>query len=54
MQLQGLEPDVITYTSLIKACAFVGSIDSTHIAEEIFSAMQQRTNHFSSFVGPNQ
>ena len=57
MRLDGLEPDVITYTSLIKACALVSIEElssSVKLAEELFEAMQQRTNHFSSYIEPNE
>ena len=52
MQREGIAPDVITYTSLIKACAINGGAGTIDLAEEIFAAMQQRTNHFSSYVEP--
>jgi leucine-rich PPR motif-containing protein len=48
---QGIEPDVITYTSLIKAAGNAAQVD---IAEDIFAAMQQRTNHFSNFCEPTE
>jgi hypothetical protein len=35
---------VITYTSLLKACGI----------NEIFSQMQQKTNHFSNTVEPTE
>ncbi len=81
MRSEGLEPDIITYTSLIKACMMnlptllasdtgdethiLGDIEAVQyrsrkieetvrIAEEIFNSMQQRTNHFSTYIAPNQ
>ena len=86
MRSEGLEPDIITYTSLIKACMMnlptlltsdTGEDHHTQshqkntevevvqyrsrkveetvaIAEEIFNSMQQRTNHFSTYIAPNQ
>jgi hypothetical protein len=54
MQKDGVVPDVITYTSLIKACANSNSPNAVTLAEETFSAMQQRTNHFSSYVEPTE
>jgi pentatricopeptide repeat protein len=52
MQTEGISPNVITYTSLIKACGINGGAGAVQLAEEVFSAMQQRTNHFSSYVEP--
>ena len=52
MQSEGINPDVISYTSLIKACAIRGTPEVVDLAEEIFEAMQQRTNHFSSYIDP--
>ena len=48
-----LAPDVITYTTLIKA---LGAAQPSRVdeAEEIFVAMQQRTNHFSEICLPNE
>lgn len=43
---------MITYTSLIKACGISGAEGAVELAEEIFSAMQQRTNHFSTYIEP--
>jgi len=54
MQEDGIAPDVITYTSLIKACAIQGGEEAAGIAESLFLGMQQRTNHFSSYVEPNE
>ena len=54
MQEDGIEPDVITYTSLIKACAIQGTVESSEIADNLFQSMQQRTNHFSSYIDPNE
>ena len=39
MQEEGIAPDVITYTSLIKACGNNEGIGMTNMAEEIFDAM---------------
>jgi len=44
-------PDAITFTSLIKTAANAHDIKA---AEQIFSDMQQRTNHFSSFHSPSE
>ncbi|KAG5182348.1 hypothetical protein JKP88DRAFT_268779 [Tribonema minus] len=46
-----LPPDAITFTSLIKTAAAAHNADA---AEEIFAAMQQRTNHFSTFHRPSE
>lgn len=54
MHSEGIDPDVITYTSLMKACCTVGGCRAVEIAEETFHAMQQRTNHFSTYVMPNE
>ena len=54
MQEDGIEPDIITYTSLIKACAIQGTVESSEIADSLFQSMQQRTNHFSSYIDPNE
>jgi len=54
MQDEGVSPDVITYTSLIKACSIKGGVDSLRLAEETFSSMQQRTNHFSTYIKPTE
>ena len=72
MQEDGVEPDVITYTSLIKACAIQSGSEAlavatssagrgpiagggaVDIAESFFHAMQQRTNHFSTYVAPTE
>lgn len=55
MRLEGTcEPDVITYTSLIKACSISGSHGSVAIAENLFQEMQQRTNHFSTYISPTE
>lgn len=54
MQSDGVPPDVITYTSLIKASLYNGGAGSIAFAEDIFESMQQRTNHFSSYVEPNE
>ncbi len=48
------EPDVITYTSLIKACSINGSPGTVSLAENLFQEMQQRTNHFSSYIDPTE
>jgi pentatricopeptide repeat protein len=54
MQEDGISPDVITYTSLIKGCAILGGDSAASIAEGFFQAMQQRTNHFSSYIEPTE
>eukprot|EP01039_Chlorochromonas_danica_P010851 gene10853-12061_t len=55
MRNSGLQPDVITFTSLIKACANYEDADrAVIVAEEIFVAMQHRTNHFSTYVAHNE
>ena len=54
MHSEGVAPNVITYTSLIKACGTNGGEGMVALAEEIFSAMQQRTNHFSTYVEPSE
>jgi hypothetical protein len=54
MQTEGIEPDVITYTSLLKACGINGGYGTVVLAEEIFAQMQQRTNHFSNYVEPTE
>ena len=51
MTRAGLTPDVISYTSLIKAWAATGGAGAAR-ADEIFHEMQQRTNHFSTFTPP--
>ena len=48
------EPDVITYTSLIKACSINGAPGMVSLAESLFQEMQQRTNHFSSYICPTE
>lgn len=53
MQFNEISPDVITYTSLLKACSVAGSTQALIVGEEIFSSMQQRTNHFSTYIAPN-
>mmetsp|Transcript_4086 Transcript_4086/g.3674 ORF Transcript_4086/g.3674 Transcript_4086/m.3674 type:complete len:247 (+) Transcript_4086:48-788(+) len=54
MQENGIEPNVITYTSLIKACAFNSRNEMIELAENIFNEMQQRSNHFSNYIQPNE
>lgn len=54
MRQRACEPDVITYTSLIKACSISGSRGSVALAETLFQEMQQRTNHFSSYISPTE
>ncbi|CBN77833.1 conserved unknown protein [Ectocarpus siliculosus] len=49
----GLQPDAVTYTSLIKAAARAVP-PRVEEAEEIFATMQQRTNHFSTFARPTE
>ena len=44
-------------TSTLDPIAYVayhGGQDTLELAEEIFAAMQQRTNHFSSYVEPTE
>jgi Pentatricopeptide repeat domain len=53
-QDEGIHPDVITYTSLLKACGINGRDGTVLLAEEIFSQMQQKTNHFSNTVEPTE
>ena len=53
MTRAGLTPDVISYTSLIKAWAATGGAGAAR-ADEIFHEMQQRTNHFSTFTPPSE
>jgi len=47
----GISLDAISYTNLIKACSVGGEITQ---AEDIFQTMQQRTNHFSTYVQPTE
>lgn len=54
MRQNTCEPDVITYTSLIKACSISGSQGSVALAETLFQEMQQRTNHFSTYISPTE
>jgi leucine-rich PPR motif-containing protein len=54
MQDEGIHPDVITYTSLLKACGINGCDGTVELAEEIFAQMQQKTNHFSNTVEPTE
>jgi len=62
MQNDGVAPDVITYTSLIKACAIRSNRDTiwsgsgvdANIAESLFTEMQQKANHFSSYIEPTE
>ena len=53
-QDEGIHPDVITYTSLLKACGINGCDGTVVLAEEIFAQMQQKTNHFSNTVEPTE
>ncbi|CAN0128734.1 unnamed protein product, partial [Heterosigma akashiwo] len=46
----GIVLDVISYTTLINVCAACGETDQ---AEDLFASMQQRTNHFSTYVRPS-
>ena len=50
MLAAGINPDAISFSSLIKACAVAG--DSQR-ADSIFTEMQQRTNHFSTYTPPS-
>lgn len=52
MREEGIEPNVITYTSLIKACSRKGGRDMIDLAEHLFNEMQQPSNHFSSYIAP--
>lgn len=52
MQEEGVLPDVITYTSLIKACSNSAAPGAVQLAEHYFSEMQQRSNHFSTYMEP--
>ena len=54
MQRSQCDPDVITYTSLIKACSINGAPGTVSLAETLFQEMQQRTNHFSSYIEPTE
>ena len=45
MQDEGIPPDVITYTSLIKACSMNSGPHMVNLAEEIFEAMVVYCNH---------
>ena len=52
----GIKPDVITYTCLIKACAVSEDLDASQAAdgaEQIYLEMQQKSNHFSTFIPPS-
>jgi hypothetical protein len=53
MRKQRIQPNVITFTALVKGCAIVGTEASLLLAEDLFAEMQQRTNHFSSYIAPN-
>ena len=53
-QDEGIHPDVITYTSLLKACGINGRDGTVLLAEEIFAQMQQKTNHFSNTIEPTE
>lgn len=54
MQQEGVAPDAITYTSLLKACAFHQGKGMVTLAEEVFSQMVQRTNHFTTYIAPTE
>jgi pentatricopeptide repeat protein len=49
MLAAGIAPDAISYTSLLKACSVAGDAPR---AERLWVEMQQRTNHFSTYVPP--
>eukprot|EP01040_Poterioochromonas_malhamensis_P008011 gene8011-8659_t len=52
---EGIEPDLITYTSLIKACYLSRQgVVSRNKGDEIFDEMRQRTNHFSTYIAANE
>ena len=38
----------------IQACGINGGYGTTLLAEELFADMQQRTNHFSSYIEPTE
>ena len=44
-------PDAITYTCIIKACAVAGEPVR---ADQIYAEMQQKSNHFSTFIPPSE
>lgn len=44
MTSEGVDPDVITYTSLIKSC---GKAKDVEMAEELFRTMLQQTSDLS-------
>jgi len=52
MQEEGILPDVITYTSLIKACRYNAAAGSVGLAETYWREMQQKENHFASYIAP--
>jgi pentatricopeptide repeat protein len=54
MQADRIQPNIISYNMLIKACHASKDPTATSVAEEIFSQMQQRTNHFATYVEPNE
>ena len=41
-------------THIVQACGINGRDGTVELAEELFSAMQQRTNHFSSYIAPTE
>ena len=51
MQQQSLAPNVITYSAFLSACE---KGKQSERAWEIFQEMQQRTNHFSSYISPTE
>lgn len=52
MQEEGVLPNVITYTSLIKACRYNAASGTVQLAEFYFLEMQQKNNHFSKYIEP--
>ena len=46
----GITPDAISYTCIIKACAVAGD---PRRADRIYAEMQQKSNHFSTFIPPS-
>lgn len=54
MREDGIEPTSITYTSLIKACHMRGGSEMIDLAEQLFAEMQQKSNHFSTYIAPTR
>jgi len=38
----------------LQACGINGREGTVELAEELFCAMQQRTNHFSTYIAPTE